>query len=895
MTAIGKNDLVNPSVDDFWRSCLKQIVEGIEAASLHPARTVVLVPYAQLMAVGRAHWARLYPNGFAPQFETTHNWAARCATWLPQSIDWTGDVSRDGLTARSLLDRAGLRSMRDLLAAPLMEAMRQLASCVAAMHPADRPEWVDQRRPLMQGVSEFSGLSIGAADNWLRYESVVNTIALEWAQASGYPTDVLFTDEVLASVDALMVIQGFQEDLLAQALLHQWRHKWAQVWQSPAVDSHLKQQTQCRWHQASDAEDEALRAAACVSHHLGLGHTPVALVSIDRALTRRIQAHLHTSGISVRDENGWTLSTTRSAATVMAWLQACTWNASTDSVLDALKQLPSIDLAALNALECALRFAGLRAWRQVMVWKPSPQRCPLPAHNLVQQVQRWRQAFCARHSLRAWLQKIRDFLVESGLWAFLSADTAGCEVLKVLHLHPKGEQEEGDEASFLDEHTMDLAQLTSWVRDVLEAARFKPVLSQKVAVVVVPLAQLLARSFSAVVIPGCDEKRLPLSPEPVGAWTRPQRQALGLPTREALALAQQSAWWTALGAAWVEVLWRTGDDAGEKVLPSPLVLAAQIPQGAADFLGVHREDHGVPVLATHDFRWTRSITPEPTMRPSPSGQALDITTISSSAYSDLRACPYRFLALRQWGLTESPELDTMLEKRDFGTWLHTVLQHFHESEADISSPDPAGRVHRMNLSAQWATQKMGMNAGEFLPFAAAWDRLRDGYLVWLLEHEAQGAVFMQAEQALEQPLPSEQVALTLRGTIDRVDQAPPLAVDEEPRSQPPVMMLIDYKTESLQRTKDRIKEGLEDTQLAFYAALLPQAQALRAAYVNVGERGQTLPIEQTDILLVRDALLEGLASDFSRISAGAPLLALGEGSVCEYCSARGLCRKDFWS
>ena len=28
---------------------------------------------------------------------------------------------------------------------------------------------------------------------------------------------------------------------------------------------------------------------------------------------------------------------------------------------------------------------------------------------------------------------------------------------------------------------------------------------------------------------------------------------------------------------------------------------------------------------------------------------------------------------------------------------------------------------------------------------------------------------------------------------------------------------------------------------------------------------------------------------------GAPLPALGEGTVCDFCAARGLCRKDMWS
>ena len=35
--------------------------------------------------------------------------------------------------------------------------------------------------------------------------------------------------------------------------------------------------------------------------------------------------------------------------------------------------------------------------------------------------------------------------------------------------------------------------------------------------------------------------------------------------------------------------------------------------------------------------------------------------------------------------------------------------------------------------------------------------------------------------------------------------------------------------------------------------------------------------------------------DMARIAAGAPLPALGEGSVCEFCAVRGLCRKDYWA
>ncbi|KAB7572805.1 PD-(D/E)XK nuclease family protein [Verminephrobacter sp. Larva24] len=106
-------------------------------------------------------------------------------------------------------------------------------------------------------------------------------------------------------------------------------------------------------------------------------------------------------------------------------------------------------------------------------------------------------------------------------------------------------------------------------------------------------------------------------------------------------------------------------------------------------------------------------------------------------------------------------------------------------------------------------------------------------------------------------------------------------------------LVIDYKTENDSVTRQRISAGTEDTQLAFYAALLGQ-DSVRAAYVNVGERGQTQLHEPQALLPLRDRLLAGIRHDLGRIAAGAALPALGEGQVCEYCAARGLCRKDFW-
>jgi ATP-dependent helicase/nuclease subunit B len=108
------------------------------------------------------------------------------------------------------------------------------------------------------------------------------------------------------------------------------------------------------------------------------------------------------------------------------------------------------------------------------------------------------------------------------------------------------------------------------------------------------------------------------------------------------------------------------------------------------------------------------------------------------------------------------------------------------------------------------------------------------------------------------------------------------------------VLVLDYKTENAAKTASRIKEPLEDTQIAFYAALLPD-DTLHGAYVNVGERDGTRAYVQTEIVEARDALVTGVLHDMERIAHGAPLPALGDGTACDFCQARGLCRKDFWT
>jgi ATP-dependent helicase/nuclease subunit B len=149
----------------------------------------------------------------------------------------------------------------------------------------------------------------------------------------------------------------------------------------------------------------------------------------------------------------------------------------------------------------------------------------------------------------------------------------------------------------------------------------------------------------------------------------------------------------------------------------------------------------------------------------------------------------------------------------------------------------------------------------------------------LKEHEAKGAVFETAESEHSVELGP----LKLAGRIDRIDRLPGNGT-----------LVMDYKTEALQATRDRMKTPLEDTQLAFYALLLPQRE-VQAAYLNVGERGEVRAVPHETVAEASELLKEAIASELHRIAQGAALPALGEGRACEFCAARGLCRRDSWS
>ena len=853
MTAIARHRLDSGPVDrDFWPALATLSARWLAEAKLPLRDAIVLLPHAGLLPTARTAFARV--GGWQPRVETPHTLAASlCPPPAARAGAACGDPSIDRLAAAALVrgQAAGARwAERDPRA--FDEAVGLLCATTHALQraahdrpPLERAAWWAGLRDALPPVA-----GPGATERWLA------RLALEWAAAADAPaTDALWALRPAAWIG----LRAVGDDSLLLRLLEQaasvgtpvlWLDAEPLAAQPFDASASLPAPT---WARAEGLEDEAAAAAIAVIDALERDQAPVALIAQDRLVVRRIRALLERTGISLTDETGWTLSTTRAAAHVMALLIAAAPGAGRDAFIEALKAEAPDAAAALED-----------AWRR--------ERAPSPLAMATEQAMRQRLTTLRgtrRRRLADWILALR--VASPALMATLAADPAGREVLASLRLD--GTPGNAAWRAAAEGTPMDLAAFTAWVDATLEAGSFVAPASAMAQVIITPLARAALRPFGAVVFPGCDDRHVGTASTEPTLIPEGVARAFGLPDaalrreRETLAFAQ------VLRAPNLHLLHRT-HDGDEPLALSPLVELA--------WHARRRMDQPVPDAAAVVLPVARAPR-RPHGRPAPAMANSLPTRLSASAVEALRACPYRFFARVALGLGESAELDAMLDKSDHGRWLHAVLHRFHAGRS--------GTDDRVQLlaAADEVQAQLGLDAAAHWPFRAAFDTVADHYLAWLHERDAQGWRYAGGE--LERRCtPPDLDGLTLDGRLDRID----LAGNEGQGG----AMLIDYKTGNADKLAKLVRTPLEDTQLAFYATLLtdePHEPPPRASYLAIDERKPPRQIEHPDVALSAALLVEGLAADLAALRAGAGAPALGEGEACEFCHARGLCRRDDWS
>jgi ATP-dependent helicase/nuclease subunit B len=843
MTAIARQRLANGPVDgSFWPRVAGAVADWLASVAAAPRDAMLLLPHTGLLAPARAAFAAR--GGWQPRIETAHTLAdslAAPAVAAPGML--SGDRATDRLIAASLLRRQSFgdawaeRDPRAFRAA--VEAFVSTAHALREASGWQRPEaraaWWDALR-----ASVPPAAGPGAS------ERLLARMAIEWTASAEAPaTDALHT--LAASAWIVLGAGGPVGVSLPQG--------------APVLQLHAEGDAQRpfddlaglppprRWC-ASGREEEASAATIAVLDALDGGAASVALIAQDRLVVRRIRAFLERAGVAIDDETGWTLSTTRAAAHLMAWLRAAAPGARRDALLEALRA-EGCDEATVSALE--------HAWRR----ERSPDAAALAAlEGLTRRMSAWQLS--RPRALTEWLLSWRE--AAPGLIATQGADSAGRQVLAALHL--QGEPT----PSWLSAARgtrLDLADFTAWVDETLEGSMWRPPHAASARVAIVPLARAALRPFDAVVFPGCDAQHLGAADITPSLLPSAVAREFGIADDVQRRLQETQAFAQLLRAPALTLL-RHSHEGGEPLAPSALVERAMLArrrQGAAV------EEEQRVVLPR------QRVARQPVPRPAPAMDSAMPQRLSATTVQALRDCPYRFFARVALGLAEGNELDAELDSSDYGRWMHGLLYRFHTQRS--------GRDDRAELLAAADAEQaaLAIDAAALLPYRAAFDTFAEQYRAWLQEHEAEGWRFQSGETE-RRCAPPDLDGVVLGGRLDRID-----------RHDDGAAMLIDYKTGSRDKLKKRLAEPLEDTQLAFYAALLTDEGSEtppRAIYLSLHERDVPKPIEHEDVALSAALLIDGLAADLDALRRGAGAPALGEGEVCRTCEARGLCRRDHW-
>jgi ATP-dependent helicase/nuclease subunit B len=850
--APGRSLVLSPVDAALWPSIAESVVADLAVEGVPLRDSVVLVPHASLLPVARSAFAQR--GGWQPRVDTVQSLAETFGPPPTPAVgSLSGDRVTDRLTAAALLQRQReFAAWRERDPRAFDEAVRALIETAHALRRGAQCQAPEARAAWWRGLREALPPVVGPG----AAERQLARIALDWAALAGpFASDALWA----APAPAWVLVVAGGADPLAEALLAA-ASSMGRVTRRLVIDDELLsfaaaarvEAPHCV--RADSLEDEAGAAAMAVLAAIDAGQAPVVLIAEDRLAVRRARALLDRTGVALADETGWTLSTTRAAGRLMAWLRAAVPGAGRDALVEAMKAGPATLRDGAVALE--------DAWRR---GREPGELARRAERTMLERLAGWRGT--GSRSLQDWLHSLAKMAPE---WSkHLAADSAGAQLVAALRLHDDTTDEawQGVAAGT----PLDLAGFVAWVDRTLEDASFVPPAPPRPQVVVTPLARAAGRPFGAVVFPGADERHLggaapvpTLLPDAVA-------QAFGVATASTWRGREAAAFALLLRVPRVHLLRRT-HDGDEPLGTSPWI----------DLLWQARRDAGRDVPTEQRFAPpTALVERRPLGRPAPQlATAAWPRRLSASTVDALRDCPYRFFARVGLGLREAVELEGELESRDYGSWMHALLHRFHQQRSG------ADDATELRTAADLAAVELGLDAAALLPFRAAFDAFAARYLEWLKQRDAQGWRYASGEIE-RRCAPPELDGMALEGRLDRIDRRPDGAV-----------MVIDYKTGDPAKLTRRVKDRLEDTQLAFYALLLtdePHEPPPRAIYLALRDRKMPAEIEHRDVAHSAALLLDGLARDLGALREGAGAAALGEGPACEFCAARGLCRRDHWS
>ncbi|QWD68951.1 PD-(D/E)XK nuclease family protein [Polynucleobacter sp. VK25] len=671
-------------------------------------------------------------------------------------------------------------------------------------------------------------------------------------------------------------------------------------------------------------EELAWAAAKTIEQHLIDGKTNLALVAQDRLVARRARALLSRLGpaLNIRDETGWKLSTTRAAAALNSWLELirAPKDGPSAKILLEFLQNPFLDLGKIlqrDAESCVGLIAELEdiligskaesGWKTFHLAIEGAQANAAKTASAMPSAALFELLQFARERHHEWLmlkvdcntayQLLRVNLQAAGMDQSLEKDSAGKQLLEVLKTFDLSKTQ-------YQQTSIRLSEWLSLLKTVIEGASYQEAGKEaKATLNILPLSSTRMRDFEAVVVVGCDEQQLPAYSEPPLFFSDALNQLLKTSTI-AMQFVQQSRDLSQLlvSCPSVDLLWQSKSNNGEPLRPSAWIqrLQNQVKWEAIPVQLKKRTFEAAPMeMAVAHFE---EDLPMP-------------LSMSPSAYKALRDCPYRYYVRSLLGLRKNKEFDEGFDASLAGQTLHKLLKRFYHALKTHEHTNPSLK-NDADQRRTWMEKSLNdYSEQEFAVLIEGdarvmgtlrdWQKQIPSFVDWQLQREQAGWEYFDGEVKVGFDLPFQDAdgnikMIRIEGYADRYD----VNVDDSK-----IASVIDYKNQHFDRVKVRAEHVLDDPQLLIYARAANEGQeshklsghqvrqaewvALKAD-ISKGEQKALRSQEVMDMTEMMQQFSKQMTEDVEQLWAKKPMQAFAPEGVCQYCEARGVCRKGIW-
>jgi len=656
---------------------------------------------------------------------------------------------------------------------------------------------------------------------------------------------------------------------------------------------------------AASAEQEAQAIDIQIRLWLIEKKKNIGIVTEDRRLARRVRALLDRAGISLQDQAGWALSTTRAAAVVERMLETVEEEFDQLPLLDLLKSpfiLPTWD--ADKRLEAAYRLEqdiilhenigrGIDRYRKHIRYRQNRLAWASEANNPVlklladieQALQPLLNCLDKTTAPDHFLNALQNSMQQLGLTENFNADPAGSVLLDELQKMSNASQHR--------QLTMTWTEFRSWLGQALEQSNFRPTNSGDQQVQLITLPQSACMTFDALIIAAAGNSNLPGQNSTSAFFNDSVKQELRLPTRREEEDDRFYLFRRLLHSApQLLVSWHNRQD-GREITASPWIDLLQTFHEIAygknldkDYL-LRLTEHPDSQIFNSDSKELPTVTQQP--RPSAPTPLLP-TNYSASSHQRLINCPYQFFASDCLSLKATEEIQSALEKSDYGQRVHRILQAFHGPVQGLPGPFEAELTPDTREAALQLLEKI--SRAEFARdlednamhkgWLQRWLEKIPDYIDWQTNHAQQWQV-SEVETDTTISLPGS--SITLKGRLDRIDHTQIDGVDS--------YGIIDYKTGAVPKQQD-VLNG-EAVQLPFYALLLDK-NISRSEYLKLDDKkvATAVTLDDDELAELRNKTATRLIDITSELEQGAAMPAWGDDNSCKHCTLDGLCRKQTW-